>query len=323
MREDADRVSPRSDGRRASRQLARRDTHTPPPLARALGWLGVGLGAAQLLAPRAMSRTIGIRESDGIMRLLGVRELATGIGLVALRQPAPWLWGRIAGDAMDLALLGTVLGSRRSDRSRVIAATVAVAGVAALDLIASQQHARRRVTAAPGDRMTFVQHSVSVSCTPEEAYRFWRNFANLPRFMRHLESVQMTGSNRSHWVARGPLGTSVQWDAEITGEREGEYLAWRSLPGAEVDNSGRVHFERDPAGRGTVVRVTMQYGPPAGRLGVLLARLTGEEPGMQVREDLRRFKQVMETGEIPTTRGQPHGRRALWARALRREGAVR
>ncbi|MBC7910584.1 MAG: SRPBCC family protein [Pyrinomonadaceae bacterium] len=155
-----------------------------------------------------------------------------------------------------------------------------------------------------------VEKSVAINKSPEELYRFWRNFENLPRFMNHLEAVQETGGNRSHWVAKAPAGSTVQWDAEIYNEKENELIAWRSLEGADVDNAGSVRFEADPAGRGTIVRVTLKYDPPGGALGKIVAKLFGEAPDQQIDEDLRRFKQLMEAGEMPTTDGQPSGRSA-------------
>jgi uncharacterized membrane protein len=112
---------------------------------------------------------------------------------------------------------------------------------------------------------------------------------------------------RSHWVAKGPAGTSVEWDAEITEDRPGERIAWRSVEGADVENSGAVSFEAAPGGRGTIVRVELEYNPPGGFLGAGLARLFGEEPGQQVDADLRRFKQVMETGEVVVSEGTVPG----------------
>ncbi len=139
-----------------------------------------------------------------------------------------------------------------------------------------------------------VEQSVIIDRTPEELYVYWRDFENLPQFMRHLESVTVTGPGRSHWVAKGPAGTSIEWDAEVHNEVEHELIAWRSLPGSEVNNAGSVHFRPIAGGTRTLVRVVLSYEPPAGRLGAAVARLFGEEPSQQVREDLRRFKQVME-----------------------------
>jgi uncharacterized membrane protein len=155
-----------------------------------------------------------------------------------------------------------------------------------------------------------VEKSVTVNKSPEELYRFWRNFENLPRFMDHLESVRVEGEGRSHWVAKAPAGTTVEWDAEIYNEKENELIAWRSLEGADVDNAGSVRFEGDAEGSSTIVRVSLKYDPPGGVIGATFAKLFGEEPSQQIEEDLRRFKQVMEAGEPPTTEGQSSGRSA-------------
>jgi uncharacterized membrane protein len=159
-----------------------------------------------------------------------------------------------------------------------------------------------------------VEKSITINSSPDELYRFWRNFQNLPRIMNHLESVRDIGGNRSHWVAKAPAGTTVEWDAEIYNEKENELIAWRSLENADVDNAGSVHFEPAPGGRGTVVRVSLKYDPPGGFLGATVARLFGENPEQQIEEDLRRFKQVMETGEVTTTEDQPFGRTASTGR---------
>jgi uncharacterized membrane protein len=166
------------------------------------------------------------------------------------------------------------------------------------------------LVSVPAGKGIKVEKSVTVNKSPEELYRFWRNFENLPRFMNHLESVKDTGGDRSHWVAKAPAGKTVEWDAEIYNEKENELIAWRSLEGADVDNAGSVRFEPATGGRGTIVRVTLKYDPPGGPLGALVAKLFGEEPSQQIEEDLRRFKQVMETGETATTEGQSSGRSA-------------
>lgn len=160
----------------------------------------------------------------------------------------------------------------------------------------------------PAGRGIRVEKAVTISRSPEELYRFWRNFENLPRFMNHLESVRVTGEKTSHWVAKAPASTSVEWDAEIYNEKENELIAWRTLEGADVASAGSVHFESAAAGRGTVVRIVLRYDPPAGKLGAFVARLFGENPEQQIDEDLRRFKQLIETGEVATTEGQPSGR---------------
>jgi uncharacterized membrane protein len=164
-----------------------------------------------------------------------------------------------------------------------------------------------------------VEKSLTVNASPGELYAFWRDFANLPRFMKHLEEVRVEGEDCSHWVASGPAGTKVEWDAEITTDRPNEMIAWRSLPGAQVENEGYVSFEPAAGGRGTVVRVSFNYSPPAGKLGALVASLFAEEPNQQVAGDLRRFKNIVEAGEIPTTEGQPAGSRSVVGKLLKPE----
>ena len=154
-----------------------------------------------------------------------------------------------------------------------------------------------------------VDDSVFVEKPRDEVYRFWRNLENLPRFMKHLESVHEIDNKRSHWVAKGPAGHSVEWTSEIINEVENELIGWRSLTGSEVDNAGSVHFK--PAQAGTIVQVALQYNPPGGVLGALFARLFGEEPSQQIAEDLRRLKQLLETGMIPTTAGEAARKNAM------------
>lgn len=154
-----------------------------------------------------------------------------------------------------------------------------------------------------------MERSVTVNRPREDVYRFWRNFENLPSFMRHLESVR-SSNGRSHWVARQPGGIRVEWDAEITAERANEFIAWRSLENADIEHSGEVTFKDAPGGRGTEVTVRMDYTPPGGTAGAIAAKLLNALPQTQLAEELRNFKQVIETGEIPTTEGQSSGRKS-------------
>lgn len=163
---------------------------------------------------------------------------------------------------------------------------------------------RRRLRGARG---IHVEEAVTINRPVHEVFRFWRNFENLPRFMKHLESVSQREEGVSHWVARGPAGTRVEWDARIINEIEDKLIGWQSLEGSMVSTAGSVNFRE--GSRGTEVRVNLQYNPPAGRLGATVAWLLGEEPSLQIREDLRRFRQLLETGEIPTIDGQPRGGR--------------
>ena len=152
-----------------------------------------------------------------------------------------------------------------------------------------------------------VERGCTILRPREELYQFWRTFENLPRVMPHLQAVTPSGDGRSHWVTSGPAGTTVEWDAEIVEERPNELIRWQSLPGAQVANRGAVRFAPAPGDRGTEVRVGLEYDPPAGALGATIAQFFGEGADRQVRESLRRFKSVMETGEIPTNDNQPMG----------------
>jgi uncharacterized membrane protein len=159
----------------------------------------------------------------------------------------------------------------------------------------------------PARRSTRVEESVTILRSQEELFGFWRRFENLPRFMPHLISVNEIDGNRSHWIAKGLTG-NVEWDAEIINERPNELIAWKSVEGAEVATAGSVQFRRAPGNRGTEVKVVMDYIPPAGKAGATLAWLAGRDAESQIREDLRNFKRIMETGTVPTTDGQPRGK---------------
>ncbi|HEX4885454.1 MAG TPA: SRPBCC family protein [Casimicrobiaceae bacterium] len=288
-------------------------------LARALGWFSVGLGVAALAAPRPLHRAIGTGQDHvAIARLTGVREVATGIGLLQGRSPPLWLWARVAGDLVDLALLGVAMGERRSRRGQLAVAAAAVAGVTALDLYAARRWSGREMPReTPDTGVVDVQRAITVNASPQACYDTWHRFEDLPRFMRHLESVTTVGAGVTHWVAKAPFGATVEWDAEVTSDQPGQLLAWRSVDESEVEQTGVVRFEPGPRG-GTIVTVEMRYRPPAGRVGATVAKLFGDEPTQAVLEDLRRFKRLMETGEIPTTEGQPHGRRGMFYQLMRK-----
>lgn len=279
-------------------------------LAAGLGWFSLALGTAELAAPRTMARLIGIPDDPrlvSVLRAFGAREIASGLGLLARPRQAAWAWSRVGGDAIDLAFLGSAANEESSNRQRVALAAAAVAGVTALDLICArglQEDAEARPWASDLPRNDVsVEQSITVNRPIEEVYGFWKGYANLPRFMRHLHSVETLAENRTRWTAKGPAGTTVSWDAETIADRENEWIAWRSLENADVENRGSVRFQRAPGDRGTEVRVHLQYTPPAGALGRGIAWLFGEAPSQQIHEDLRRFKQLMETGEVTVSEG--------------------
>lgn len=270
-------------------------------LARGLGVLSLGLGGVAVGAAGWLGRLTGVGDSDVIrnaLRGVGARELGSGVGLLVTRQAVPFTWARVVGDAMDLSLLGlaAISGGRR--RERIAIAAGVVAGIAALDVYSGIRFTRRS-----GGQGIEVTKAITVNRTPQELYTYWRDFSRLPRFMRHLEAVEVTSERTSHWTAAAPAGATVTWDAEITQDDPGRLIAWRSLPGASVDNEGQVRFASAPGNRGSEVRVEMRYSPPAGKAGAIVAKLFGEAPDQQVQDDLRHFKQIMETGEITKSAG--------------------
>jgi uncharacterized membrane protein len=152
--------------------------------------------------------------------------------------------------------------------------------------------------------------TTTVAGTVDEVYGFWSRLERLPMFMAHLEEVRPAGDRRSHWRAAAPFGRSVEWDAETVDDVPGQRIAWRSLDGADVPNAGEVRFVPAPGGRGTEVHVHMTYDLPGGALGKAAAKYFGEEPSQQLDDDLRRFKQVLETGEVVRSDGAPRGKQA-------------
>ncbi|HEX6158543.1 MAG TPA: SRPBCC family protein [Thermoanaerobaculia bacterium] len=166
-----------------------------------------------------------------------------------------------------------------------------------------------RQVSVPYGKGVRVEKSVTINAAPETVYAFWRNFENLPRFMHNLEAVEVHDNLRSKWVAKGPAGSALAWEAEIINEVPNELIGWRSIEGSQVDNAGSVHFTPAAGGRGTEVKVVLRYDPPAGKVGAKISKILGEDPAMNVQEDLRRLKMLLETGEIATTEGQSSGRK--------------
>ncbi len=286
-------------------------------LALGLGLFSIGLGLAEFVAPQHVARLIGARDTDSTratLRTFGAREMASGVAILAQPDRARWLWSRVSGDALDLAWLGSQMRDDDARHERLGMAVAAVAGVTLLDLLTAQRLSGQRsdaaAPAAARDRAVRVEQVVTINRTIDDVYAFWRDFGNFPQFMRHLRQVDVIDSRRSRWRAVAPAGLSVEWEAEIVQDRPNEWIAWRSVAGSDVANSGSVRFSPAPGARGTEVRVQLEYLPPGGRLGRGLAWLFGEEPEQQVREDLRRFKQILETGEIPLSDGP-----SLWRAA--------
>ena len=235
--------------------------------------------------PRSATGRINVGETErwlsafggGVLGLLGLSRGGLG-GLALAAAGGSLVYRGVTGHCSGYQALGVSTAGRASE-----------------------------ATSVPATHGYKVDLSFTVNRPAAELFRFWRDFSNLPKVMSHLESVQVESDHRSHWVARGPAGMTVSWEAELINEKPDRLIAWRSLGGSTVDTAGSVHFNPAPGGRGTEVRVELKYNPPAGKLGAWAAALFGRDPEKEVREDLRRFKQVMETGENPTTQGQPRG----------------
>jgi uncharacterized membrane protein len=301
----------------AGRRVLPRETR----IGLAQAWIGIGLGLAGLLAPRVLARVGGLPDWPLMLRVIGARELASGLGLLTAPTSPVWRWTRLAGDVMDGAVLGSAFFAPSARQRRLAATAAIVGGIVALDVRAgAPRRARLSAQALPrsGGRRE-IRESLLINCSPEDCYATWRNVENLPRFMQHLAEVRVLDERISHWRAAAPGGSHVEWDAEISVDQPNQILAWRSLPGSQIENHGRVRFMPGPGGKGTRLNLELAYKPPAGAAGALVARLFGESPSQQVHGDLRRFKQLMETGEIPTTRGQSHGERSLKSRQFNKE----
>jgi len=282
-------------------------------IASGLGWFSIGLGLAELLMPRTLSRLIGIKPRPFVTRLFGLREIASGVGLLTQSEKGPWLKARVVGDGMDLALLGLGATSDGSKAGKLAFATAAVAGVTVIDFLCYKDFADGQPEPGSQEFVTspdvvHFRRSLVINRRAEALYQIWRNFEELPHYMRNVVSVENRGANRWHWTARGPAGAEVEWDAEVTQDEPNEAISWKSLPGGDVTHTGSVRFEQAPGDRGTIVRVEMRYRAPAGKPGAIITKLLGRSPEHQIAADLLRFKQVLEVGVVARTEGQPAGR---------------
>jgi uncharacterized membrane protein len=240
-----------------------------------------------LRRPQQEEEGINVGKTERLVSGLG----AAAVAIVAIRRKRlrPFLLP-LAGNLLSRAVTGRCPVNRALGRNSARKARVSP------------------VASVPRGEGVKVERSIVVNRAVHEVYHFWRNFENLPRFMDHLESVTVIDETRSHWVAKAPAGTRVEWDAAIHNEIEDQLIAWRSLPGADINNAGSVHFAPVGGGNQTEVRVVLSYEPPAGKLGAAVAKFLGEEPSKQVEDDLRRFKQVVEAAEIPSNSRHPAGR---------------
>ncbi|MEU6548582.1 SRPBCC family protein [Streptomyces sp. NPDC046859] len=276
------------------------------PLVHGLGRASALLGVPQVAAPAGFARALGVvghaPRHRSAAPAAGVRELAAATGLLGRPHPVR-LWARVGGDLMDLTPLARASKNHNGrGHGTTVAATAAVTGITAAVVYAAAR--ARKSTPMELTAVTTVTRS------PDEAYTLWKDLERLPDFMVHLDEVHVTGPRTSHWRASAPFGKTVEWDAEITQDVPGQLIAWRSLDGADIDNSGDVRFVPAPGGRGTEIRVSLRYQLPGGAVGKAAARYFGEEPHQQLDDDLRRFKQIAEIGEVVRSEGAPGGKRA-------------
>ena len=283
-------------------------------LARGLGWFSIALGVAELLAPRVVTRVLGAQGHESLVRTYGVREIGTGLGILASNDPAPWIWGRVGGDALDVAAVAAAFQGPR--KGRVLVALAALASVTALDVMCGEQLSRDRGKVGrtgrdvgAGSDASEVERSITIGKSAEELYRRWRDPQTLAKVMAHFATVHASDNGRLHWRMDSPLGQSLDWDTEAVDDRPGEASGWRSLPGARAPSEGSIRFRPATGGRGTVATLRIRFDPPGGLVGEAVAKfLGGLVPATIADKTLHRFKSLVETGEIPTTERQPTAR---------------
>jgi uncharacterized membrane protein len=263
------------------------------------------LGLAEVAAPGKIAQLIGLGNQPGrrtLLRFYGIREIAAGIGILSGRRTDGWMWGRVAGDVVDIATLGSAMGSDDTNRTRLATATAAVLGVTALDVYCGRELSRM----APKNGRIRFKKTIITNRSPEEAYSFWRDLKNMPRIMDRVESVHVKSEKLSHWRAKAPAGVYLEWDSEIVQDEPNSLIAWCSVEGAHMSTSGSVRFEPATGGRGTLVTLEVEYSPPGGVIGANIAKLFGAEPGQQAENGLRRMKQILETGDIVRSEASIH-----------------
>jgi len=253
-----------------------------------------------------VAQLVGVDADDetiAVMRVLGVREIASGFGILTQPKPAPWLWARVGGDAMDLALLRRALSSPRADHNRVASASAAVAGIAAVDALCgtrltAEADAPDQTEAMPQSGEVHAKAAITVNAPIAEVYAFWEGFRNLPRFMGDFAAVDVSSDRNSSWSLTAPAGITINWDVEIADATPNQRITWQTAAGTTLVASGEVRFRSAPGGRGTEVVFDARFNPPGGELGKKIAGFFAEALGTKIGSDLRRFKQLVELGEI-------------------------
>lgn len=262
--------------------------------AKMIGWISIGFGIAKVIWPRKVSRY------TGASRARGLRDIAIGAAILNSQSPGRWMKARVASDAADLASLGKSWSSANGNKAALTVATASAAAIAATNYYYARQY-----RTVPDTSRVAIDAVMAVNRSPQECYEFWRKLENHPRFMPHMQSVETTGERTSHWKMKAPASKPLEWDSDLTEDTPGESLQWKST-GGDLENSGSVRFEPRRSGPGTIVRLQMEFDPPAP--GASIPGLVKYFSERKVKEDLRRFKNLMEAGEIPTTQGQTSGR---------------
>jgi uncharacterized membrane protein len=266
---------------------------TDGQLNRGLAWLSIGVGGAQLVAPGRWAWMVGLPDSQRsrtIIRTRGLRELVSGAAMLNSDRPE-LAWLRVAGNVIDLGLLASSWSSRDVSGGRLAGAIASTLGMVVVDGLAAAARASNLASVE-------VSGTIAINKEPGEVYRFWKQPANLPRFMAHLESASAIDDRHVRWTSRGLDGQSEQWEVEIVEDEPEQLIVWRLHRDDAVACAGAASFTRGPGGRGTAVHVALHHRGSSGDLGAAVARLFGELPKQELTNDLRRLKQILETGEV-------------------------
>jgi len=279
----------------------------------ALGWFSIALGVAEIVAPKRIGSYLGMPHRANVLRAYGVREIASGVGILARRDPVPGLWARVGGDLLDLATLGSAVRSRYPRRDRAGLATGAIAAITAVDIAAARlaqtSRSNGRETDVPADEAR-IERWISIGKSPHELYALWKDPRTINQVMGHAAAVTSMGDGRMGWtVERGPLGRDLQWETSIVEDVPDGLIRWETVPESNVTNSGTIAFRAAPGEWGTEVTLSIALVPPSGPLGGVALRLAGPLPDLMVGKALRRFKSLAETGEIPVLDRQPAARK--------------
>lgn len=280
-----------------------------------LGWFSLGLGLAEIAAPKKVAKLAGLSNGRGVVKAFGVREVISGFAVLAAPVAKYGLWARVAGDLLDLAVVGKGLAESESlkRRRRLKTAAAAILGITALDLYSSYKetagdgYSRTRGAALP--EPVIARESVTIKKPAEDLYLRWRNFSKLPRFFSFLEMVEEISEKQSRWKLKSFAGLNIEWVAELLDDKPGTVISWRTIEGSDISHAGSVSFKATGRGGETILTAELQFtagGRPSSRINKAINWL-GEH---KLKHDLRRFKQLMETGEIATTKCQPAGRRS-------------